>query len=47
MKTNIRFIKSIVDAAAKNDAEMPWSRGKRRSAFIAKRAALSEQRKSA
>lgn len=39
MKTNTRFIKSITKAAAENDTVMPWVRGTRRAAFIAKRAA--------
>jgi hypothetical protein len=39
MKTNARFIKSITKAAAENDAVMPWARGSRRAAFIAKRKA--------
>lgn len=47
MKTNTRFIKSVVDAAAKNDTVMPWARGSRRAAFIAKRKALIQERKSA
>ncbi len=37
MKTNTRFIKGIVAAAAKEDTVMPWARGARRQAFIAKR----------
>ena len=39
MKTNARFIKSITKAAAENDTVMPWARGTRRAAFIAKRKA--------
>lgn len=39
MKTNARFIKSITKAAAENDTVMPWVRGSRRAAFIAKRRA--------
>lgn len=39
MKTNTRFIKSVVETAAKNDTVMPWARGARRAAFIAKRTA--------
>lgn len=39
MKTNTRFIKGIVATAAKNDTVMPWTRGSRRAAFIAKRTA--------
>ena len=47
MKTNARFIKSITKAAAKNDTVMPWARGSRRAAFIAKRnaAEAAPQRK--
>jgi hypothetical protein len=37
MKTNARFIKSICQTAAKEDTAMPWARGTRRTAFIAKR----------
>ncbi|MFT6675388.1 MAG: hypothetical protein ACJAVM_001580 [Sulfitobacter sp.] len=48
MKTNTRFIKSVVAAAAKNDTVMPWTRGAARAAFIAKRNATAPQeRKSA
>ncbi|UWR23155.1 hypothetical protein [Sulfitobacter sp. S190] len=48
MKTNTRFIKSIVAAAAENDTVMPWARGTRRAAFIAKRKATTHTlRKSA
>jgi len=48
MKTNARFIKSIVKAATENDTVLPWARGTRRAAFIAKRtAAQTTQRKSA
>jgi hypothetical protein len=49
MKTNTRFIKSIVATAAKNDTVMPWTRGSRRAAFIAKRNAVeaTPDRKSA
>ncbi|WP_298858068.1 hypothetical protein [uncultured Sulfitobacter sp.] len=47
MKTNARFIKSITKAAAENDTVMPWARGTRRAAFIAKRnaAEAAQQRK--
>lgn len=38
MKTNTRFIKAITETAAKDDSAMPWTRGARRKAFIAKRA---------
>ena len=37
MKTNTRFVKSICETAAKGDVLMPWARGARRVAFIAKR----------
>lgn len=36
MKT--RFIRSIIATAEQTEVEMPWKRGKRRQAFIAKRA---------
>ena len=47
MKTNARFIKSITKAAAENNTVMPWARGTRRAAFIAKRnaAGAAPQRK--
>ncbi|MFK7745395.1 MAG: hypothetical protein AB8B47_10095 [Roseobacter sp.] len=48
MKTNKRFIKSIVATAEKTDVVMPWARGTRRQEFIAKRALqATTQRKSA
>ena len=47
MKTNTRFIKGVIAAADKNDTVMPWARGKRRAAFIAKRNASEAARKSA
>tara|TARA_R110002049_G_scaffold29972_4_gene102114 strand:- start:32808 stop:32951 length:144 start_codon:yes stop_codon:yes gene_type:complete len=47
MKTNKRFIKSVVETAAKNDTVMPWARGTRRAAFIAKRNATPVERKTA
>lgn len=48
MKTNARFIKSITKTAAENDTVMPWTRGNRRAAFIAKRhAAEAPLRKTA
>lgn len=37
MKTNTRFIRSIVKTARTTEVEMPWARGKRREAFIRKR----------
>ena len=47
MKTNARFVKSVVATAAANDTVMPWARGKRRAAFIAKRKSEAPVRKSA
>lgn len=47
MKTNKRFIKGVVAAAAKEETVMPWARGTRRAAFIAKRNATATERKSA
>ena len=37
MKKQTRMIKSIIDEAAKTDVVMPWARGARRAAWIAKR----------
>ena len=42
-----RFIKSVTEASAQDIPQMPWARGKRRAAFIAKRMARTELRKSA
>jgi hypothetical protein len=47
MKTNKRFIKGVVEAAAKNDTVLPWTRGTRRAAFVAKREGRSTTRASA
>ncbi|MBQ0804724.1 MULTISPECIES: hypothetical protein [unclassified Sulfitobacter] len=47
MKIKTRFIKSIVETAAKDDTVMPWARGARRAAFIAKRSTSQSVRKSA
>lgn len=47
MKTNARFIKSVIDASNKEGVNLPWSRGTRRAAFIAKRAGLTSQQKAA
>lgn len=38
MKPKARFIKSVVEAAQKSDTQMPWERGARREAMIARRA---------
>lgn len=47
MKTNTRFIKSVTTTAATMDVCPPWSRGARRAAFIAKRAAQLAKPKTA
>lgn len=47
MKKNPRFIKSVIDTAAKSETVMPWTRGARRAAFIAKRNDAPQTRKSA
>lgn len=47
MKTNTRFIKGVLETAKTADTQMPWTRGARRAAFIAKRAGQIEDRKSA
>lgn len=45
--TNARFIKSVIKAAAAEQPQMPWARGARRAAFIAKRKTPEPLRKSA
>ena len=47
MKTNTRFIKSVTKAALDTDVAMPWTRGARRAAFIAKRSEVIAPRKAA
>lgn len=47
MNTNTRFIKAIVEAAAKEETAMPWARGARRKAFIAKRNGMEADQKTA
>lgn len=47
MKTNKRFVKSVIETAAKTETVMPWTRGSRRAAFIAKRNAIPNLRKTA
>jgi hypothetical protein len=47
MKTNTRFIKGIIAAAAKEETLMPWTRGTCRTAFIAKRSSSPAERKAA
>lgn len=45
--TNQRFIKSVTTAAKANTTQLPWARGPRRTAFIAKRNGMLTQAKSA
>ena len=45
MKT--RFIQSVVQGAQTSNVEMPWARGRRRAAMIARRKAVLALRKSA
>lgn len=45
MKT--RFIQAVVKTAQTTRTEMPWERGTRRAAMIARRDTVVEQRKSA
>jgi hypothetical protein len=47
MKKNTRFIKGVIATAAKEETVMPWTRGARRAAFIAKRNGSDQDRKSA
>lgn len=37
MKTQSRFVKSVLKTAATEAPQMPWARGARRTAFITKR----------
>lgn len=37
MKPKARFVNAIVDSANKCDVQMPWARGARRAAMIARR----------
>lgn len=47
MNTNARFVKSVIRTAEKSDQQMPWTRGARRAAFIARRDTALAPRKSA
>lgn len=42
-----RFITSVVKTAQSTDVQMPWARGTRRAAFIAKRTVPATTRKTA
>lgn len=44
MRKERRWMTSVVREAAKTKLDMPWTRGTRRDAFIAKRARQSAQR---
>jgi hypothetical protein len=47
MKSNTRFIKSVLAEAAKEQPALPWARGARRAAFVAKRKSEAAERKTA
>ncbi len=47
MKTTPRIVKSVIATAEKTEVQMPWTRGARRTAFIAKRNHTEAPRKSA
>ena len=47
MKKSPRFVKSVIATAEKTDVQMPWTRGVRRTAFIARRNGDEVPRKSA
>lgn len=47
MARKVRFIKSVVETAKSDTPAMPWARGARRAAFIAKRNAVVQERKAA
>lgn len=47
MKIKQRFIKSVVATASNDETVLPWARGTRRAAFVAKRKAIEAPRKSA
>jgi len=44
MKTQSRFVKSVVAASKADAPQMPWARGARRAAFIAKRKGMTLKR---
>lgn len=47
MTVKKRWIEAVVDTAEKLDAQMPWARGERRQAMIAKRDAEEQSKRSA
>jgi len=46
MRTEKRWLKSILKEASVTEVKMPWARGARRNEMIARRRVLSEQTKS-
>ena len=44
MKTQSRFIKSVLETARNDETVMPWSRGARRAEMIARRKSAAEQK---
>ncbi|MEM6939501.1 MAG: hypothetical protein AAF943_12510 [Pseudomonadota bacterium] len=47
MKPKRRFIKAVIATTAQDIPSMPWARGSRRAAFVAKRNATTPKQKSA
>ncbi|SHI64822.1 hypothetical protein SAMN05444000_102157 [Shimia gijangensis] len=47
MSSKQRFIKSVVATAKADAPAMPWARGARRAAFIAKRSGVEMDKKAA
>jgi len=47
MKVRSRFIKAVIKSAQDDSIEMPWKRGARRAAFIARRIEIQGQLKRA
>ncbi len=47
MRTNRRWLNSVLNEAAKSDIKMPWAHGKRRVEMISRRAAPNARKVSA
>ncbi|WP_372886716.1 hypothetical protein [Shimia sp.] len=47
MSKQARFIKSVIASAAADSPALPWTRGARRAAFIARRNQSEPERKAA
>ncbi|MGC3938186.1 hypothetical protein ACOTTU_10310 [Roseobacter sp. EG26] len=45
MKTNAKFVQSIIKTAAEAEVTLPWTRGPRRAAFVAKRNEAEKERR--